>query len=156
MIFTFFFKLSSARREDWASLESTTEIAAQYAKQHTETRWLSMKYVAVRILEQYDNIKEYFLKFLPKEKNFKYNIKHTERYKRIENALKDPLTEGYIAFCAFSAGDFESFLLPFQINEPKIHLLYPAMCKLISNLMNKFIRKRFLSVIYPDNKSIDV
>ena len=88
---------------------------------------------------------------MPKEKNFKHHIKPTERYKRIETALKDPLTEGYIAFCAFSAGDFESFLLPFQSNEPKIHLLYPAMCKLISSLMNKFIRKRFLSVI-----SIDV
>ena len=84
MIFTFFFKLSSARSEDYASLDSMTEIAVQYAKQHTEIRWLSMKSVAVRLLEQYDNIKEYFLKFLPKVKSFKYHITPTE----CTNALK--------------------------------------------------------------------
>ena len=133
--------MATARREDYASLESTTEIAAQYAKQHTEIRWLSMKYVAVRMQEQYDSIKKYFLTFFPKEKSFKYHIKPTERYKRIENALKDPLPEGYIALCAFSAGGFELFLLTFQSDEPKIHILYPAMCKLLSSLMNKFIRK---------------
>ena len=113
-----------------------------------------MKYVAVRILEQYDNIKEYFLKFLPKEKSFKYHIKPAEQYKRSENASKDHPTEGYKAFCAFYAGDVESFLLPFQSDEPKIHLLYPV--KLLSRLMNTFICKRFLSATDPDNVSIDV
>ena len=48
----FFFKHSSARREDYASVEEVTKVVARYAMQHTETRWLTMKYVAVRILEQ--------------------------------------------------------------------------------------------------------
>ena len=61
----FFFKHSSARRGDYASLEETTEMAARYALQHSETRWLSMKYVAVRIMQQWKNLKEYFLKFCP-------------------------------------------------------------------------------------------
>ena len=38
----FFFKLSSARREDYPSLEETTKVAAPYALQHSETRWLNM------------------------------------------------------------------------------------------------------------------
>ena len=58
----------SARREDYRSLSSLTNVAAEYAKK-TSIRWLSMKYVAVRILEQYDNLKEYFLKFLPRHKD---------------------------------------------------------------------------------------
>ena len=48
----FFFKLSSARWESYASLENVTNVVAQYAKKHVETWWLSMKYVAVRLLEQ--------------------------------------------------------------------------------------------------------
>ena len=62
----FFFKLSSAKREDYASLQTITNVAAEYAKKHTSTRWLSMKYVCIRILEQLPNLKEYFLEFFTK------------------------------------------------------------------------------------------
>ena len=34
----FFFKLLSARWEDYASLENVTNVVAQYAKKHVETR----------------------------------------------------------------------------------------------------------------------
>ena len=33
-----------------------------------------MKYVALRLLEQWSNLKEYFLNFLPKQSNFKSEI----------------------------------------------------------------------------------
>lgn len=42
----FFFKKSSAHREDYKSLEKVTGIVAEYAKRHAETRWLTMKYEA--------------------------------------------------------------------------------------------------------------
>ena len=54
-----FFKLSSARLEDYTSLESVTGVVAEYAKKHAETRWVSMTYVAVRCLEQWPNLKEF-------------------------------------------------------------------------------------------------
>ena len=53
----FFFKLSSARREKYASFQTITNVAAEYAKQYTSTRWLSMKDVCIRILEQLPNLK---------------------------------------------------------------------------------------------------
>lgn len=43
----FFFKLLSAPGEDYTFLESITNVVAEYAKKHTETRLLSMKYVAL-------------------------------------------------------------------------------------------------------------
>ena len=43
-----FLKLSSDKRENYTSLESITGVVAEYAKKHAETRWVSMKYVAVR------------------------------------------------------------------------------------------------------------
>ena len=33
----FFFKLASAKREDYASFENVTNVVAQYAKKHVET-----------------------------------------------------------------------------------------------------------------------
>ena len=84
-----------------------------------------MKYVSVRVLEQYDNLTEYFLNFLPKnDKSFKSSIATTARYQRIKAALTDNFTEAYVSFCAFAANEFEKFLLPFQGGEPIIHLLY--------------------------------
>ena len=84
----FFFKLSSARREDYASLISVTNVVVEYAKKHVETRWLTMRYIALRIVEQWDNLTEYFLKFLPKQKNFKSTIMKTECYQWISESLK--------------------------------------------------------------------
>ena len=98
-----------------------------------------MKYVAVRILKQWNVLKEYFLKFLPKQSNFKSPVAATAHCECISLALQNLLTEGYISFCAFSASDCKDFGLLFLSDELKIHLLYSLLCKLVSNLMEKFI-----------------
>ena len=87
-------------------------------------------------------LKEYFLVFVPKQPNFKTKVAKTDRYKRIAENLKNPLIAAYIGFIAFASNDFEDFLLPFQSSEPKIHLLYSAMCNLVSVLMRKFIKTK--------------
>ena len=78
--------------------------------QHTETLWLSMKYFAVKLLQQWKNLKEYFLKVFPKESNFTSTVANTHRYKRIYAALQGPLTEAYISFCSYPTTKFEDFL----------------------------------------------
>ena len=70
MTCTFFFKLWSACREDYALLGELTNVVAKYAIKHISTRWLNMKYVCIRLLEQLPNLKEYFLKFLPKTNQY--------------------------------------------------------------------------------------
>ena len=47
-----------------------------------------MKYVAVRILQQWKNLKKYFLKFLPKESNFQSTVANTDCYVWICAALQ--------------------------------------------------------------------
>ena len=125
-------------------------------KKHAETRWVSLKYVALRCLEQWPNLKEYFLTYLPRQKNFKHDIQNTQRYTRIKTALTNPLMEAYVAFCAFIAHDFESFLIPFQTSEPMVHLLHPSLCNLLFKLQRKFIRKNKLSSDLSENIYIDV
>ena len=73
----FFFKHSSARREDYQGMEELTNLTAKFAKKHVDTKLLSMKFACVSVLEQWDDFCEYFLTFLPTQKNFKREISST-------------------------------------------------------------------------------
>ena len=66
----FFFKLSSARREDYKDISSITEVTSQFVLKHCQTRWLSLDRVLMRIFEQYENLKHYFLVKLPTQPKF--------------------------------------------------------------------------------------
>ena len=54
--------------------------------------------------------------------------------------MSKQIIEAYVLFVAFVAHDFHEFLVPFQSTEPMIHLLYPALLKLINTLQGKFFR----------------
>ena len=47
-----FFKLSSAQREDYKEIEDVTDVTSHYALRHSSVRWLTLKFVLVRIIEQ--------------------------------------------------------------------------------------------------------
>ena len=124
-------------------LGELTNVVAKYAIKHISTRWLNMKYVCIRLLEQLPNLKEYFLKFLPKIDQYN-KLKKTERYQRIKSILADPMSEVYLSFCAFATGDFKSFMLEFQNDQLMIHMLFDDMFNLLTNLMKTFIKKKVL------------
>ena len=73
-------KFSSVNKESYASLESLTNNSAVHAMKHTKTRSYSLKIVYVCLPKQQKNLKEYFLKFLTKEKIFKQRIAPRSRY----------------------------------------------------------------------------
>ena len=83
-------------------------------------------------------------------------MSNTHRFKRICAALQDPLTEAYTSFCVYATTEFEDFLLQFQSDVPKIHSLYSSMCKLVSNLLQKFIRKKLQSGVDFENLLVDI
>ena len=86
-----------------------------------------MKQVVARVIEKWDNLTEYFLKFFPKQKDPFRKIKKTARYQRITEALEDSITLVYMSFCAFIVRDFEMLVVPFQLDRPMIHLLCAEM-----------------------------
>ena len=118
-----------------------TGVTAEYMKKPAETCWTSMKNVAVRCLGQWENLKDYFLQFLPQQKKFKNEVEKTQRYLRIKAALSEPIMESYVSFVAFVAHDFQEFLVPCKSTESMIHLLYFVLCKLMNMLQRKFVRK---------------
>ena len=106
----FFFKRSATRREDYKMVENITEITTHYMKKHVESRWLSTDRSFVPVLEQIKNLREYFLKEIPKQKglNQKHGLVNNDRYKRISQS-------------------FDRFLKPLQMSSPMFHPLY-LMC----------------------------
>ena len=103
---------------------------------HGPTRWLSMKKGVLRVLEQLPNIKEYFLKWLPKNQK---PVTSSERHVRIAEILRRPDTNCYLAFMT---QDFEKFLRIYQFEEPMIHTLYQGISDLCRSLMRKFIASK--------------
>ena len=121
-------------------MENLTEVSVEFMKKHGPTRWLGMKLVGVRALEQLPNVKEYFLKFLPNQKGFKTS----ERYERIVSQLKNPLIDPYLSFMIFVSQDFEKFLKVFQYEQPMIHVLWLKIVEFLRSLMTKFIARKNL------------
>lgn len=139
----FFFKRSACRREDYKTVEMITNLETRFALKHVSSRWLSMRKVCLRILEQWPNLVEYFLTFLPSQENTG-NEMSTSRYQRIVEVLTNPLHKATFCFVVFVSQEFEYFLKTFQRNELMIHLLYDAMLSLLRSLMTKFMKKTAL------------
>ena len=129
----FFFKLSAARRADYR-MQKCTDVISHFIQKHSNTRWVTLRKICVKGLEQYQNLREYFLKFLPKTSTFKSTVRDAEWYKRIKEVLENETSVPYIAFIAFIANDFEIFLKTFQSMKSRIHIVYPEMSKLLTSL----------------------
>ena len=50
-------------------------------------RWLTLKFLLVRVIERWGNLKEYFWNFLPKQKELKRYVRDTKRYNNIVERL---------------------------------------------------------------------
>ena len=72
---------------------------------------LSIKRPLLRMLEQWENLSEYFFKFHPKESIFQSQIKTTNRYQRIVDFMKHPTSKASLCYIAFIANEFEDYLI---------------------------------------------
>ena len=144
-----FCKLSSARYKDYSHQEDMTEVTAHYFLRHSSVCWLTMKYVLIRIIEQWPNLKEYFITFLSKQKEFKQTIKETKRYRQIVEVFENELALPYLSFFIFLAHTYESYLLQFQSEELlhftwTVHMLHSGISSLLTDIMQNFINKKSL------------
>ena len=122
-----------------------TDVVAEYALKHSTARWVTLQKVLVRLIEQYDNLKEYFFTFLPTTSSFKANIEKSKWYERICESLNDDSMLCYLSFVADFASDFESFLTKFQCLKPLIHILYEEMETLVWTVIEKFVKSKYLT-----------
>ena len=138
----FFFKLSAVRREDYRGVSELTDVTTHYVIKHCQTCWLSLDKGLVRIIEQYKNLKEYFVLTLPTLPGFKRKngVNQTERYQRIRNVLTSKAALAYMLFIVHVCQDFKDFVLPLQSTEQKIHVFYTKCVKLVKDLLSRFVK----------------
>lgn len=140
----FFFKRSSARKEDFKMMELVTEVETEFLLKHVSSRWLTLKKALTRIVDQWSNLKDYFLDFLPKQKNFAKDVESTKRYQNIRKHLLSNLSLMYMHFAIHITDIFEGYLTLLQSSKPIIHILYSAIGDLLFGVMTNFVKSASL------------
>jgi len=97
----------------------------------------------LRILEQLEGLKRYFLNTVLPEKQ--PSVTSIQRYIRITRQLQSDDLVAQMHFLISVADIFNSFLKFFQSEEPLIHLLYDQLTSPLKMLMGRFIRKELLA-----------
>lgn len=136
----YFFKNSSARKEDFQLSELISEVKTHVMIKHIASRWLCIKKVAIRITDQWQNLKIYFLEYLPNQKGFAKDIETTDRYQKIRKYLTSKTSLIYLGFAVHIADLFEGFMDLLQSKKPVIHVLYSAIGDLYFKLMGNFVK----------------
>ena len=133
-----------------------TGALTQHLEKHCSSGWVSLDKVLVKLIEQFPNLVEYFLKTLPQLPGFngKHGISSTARYTRIKTYLTDPKLLILMHFVASVAKDFQKFLKRLQKLEPMIHLLHPKCMELIQDFLVRFMKPETL--FKPNQKFIGV
>ncbi|CAF2156109.1 unnamed protein product, partial [Rotaria magnacalcarata] len=134
------FKCSPARQEDFKNIIEEIDSALEKTILYFSiTRWVLMGKVVNRILEQWDTLSDYFLRFLPEKQPSQ--IRENKRYDNIKLVLSSNLSKVALNFVSYLCENiFDRFLTYFQSEEPLIHLLYNEMVHMYKNILLSFLK----------------
>lgn len=132
------FNRSPSRREDYLQVaKSLASAVGKFISRFTITRWLETGPTLDRVIEQWANLRQYFLIFLPSKGKSSMN---TFRYTQIKTMLEMQSTLIRLNFLVFLYHNiYEQMLIRFQKTQPLIHLLYEEYEQLIRRLFACFI-----------------
>ena len=131
---------SAARRIEYTETESITEVTARFMLRQVKKRWLSLEKMLIRIIEQWPNLRHFFLVTVVEDKQFKSTISKSEQYQRIVKVLKnEEKTLAYSTFAVYVASIFSKFVVPLQTSTPMIHNLYSMCQDLVTSLCQMFL-----------------
>ena len=133
--------MSAARREDYELVQEEIGLAKHKFLKHVECRWLSLHPALLRILQQMNGLKRYFLTVLPEKQS---SSTSNARCIRIRRQLESKDLVAQIHFLVSVADIFNPFLKFFQTEEPLFHLIYDQLGTLLTVLLGRFIRKDLL------------
>ena len=136
------FKLSAARREDFALLQESKGAQKLSFLKHVECRWLTLEPAIERIINQYELLQQHFLTDILKEDN--KSVVSNARYLRVRKYLESKETLVQLHFLKSVCIIYTSFLKLFQKREPLIHLLHDECSQLLKVMLGRFIKMEVL------------
>lgn len=131
------FKYSAPRKEDYSKVQELLDIDEHAFMRYVSSRWLSMVPVIQRVIEQFEGLREYFLKFLPQQEA--RTCRNNQRYKQLEKHLRDKMTLTKLHFVKCAGLSVTDFLTKFQKEGPLIHLLHAELSDMLLRLLQKFM-----------------
>lgn len=137
------FHRSPSRRQDFLDVSrEISEETGKFIPRFVSTRWLEIGPIVDRILEQWNNLRRYFLEFLPSKENFAVK---TARFVEIQKVLRSNKSLIRLKFIAFVHKTiYEPILRWFQQNRTLIHLLHERCENLIRRVFSSFVKENLL------------
>lgn len=136
----FWFNRSPSRRADYLKVaKSLSHNIGKFIRRFVITRWLDAGPIIERLIEQWKNLKNYFMIFIPEHHKI---LLPNERYLQIRTIFETKSTLVRLNFLAFLYHNiYEQLLIWFQQTKPLIHLLYDECEQLIRRLFSCFINE---------------
>nr|CAH7717430.1 unnamed protein product [Callosobruchus chinensis] len=104
--------------------------------QPSQTRWLSLSAVIIRVLEQYDALKLYFQG---------QHFDNVQASSAIFNSLNNPVMRIYLEFLEYVLPIFTNLNLEFQSESPKIHILYERMATTYKTILQCYMKSDYVN-----------
>ena len=131
------FNRSPSRRDDY--LKVSKYIPGRFIRRFVITRWLEIGPILTRVIQQWANLREYFLLFIPNQDK---NSMNNSRYIQIRKFLQSKLTLIRLKLLVFVYQNiYEQILLWFQQSQTLIHLLHDQCEQLIRRLFSSFVKE---------------
>ena len=137
------FKYSAARQQDYKNLQLNLDLELKLFIEHSSLRWLSIGSAVRRILEQWQAI-EQLVKFLESDPK---RIPQSAAFRCVQAAIKRNEILVQLNFIASTVTLFETFMLNFQNDEPKIHVLYEQMVDLVKTFLLRFMKGEAVAAV---------
>lgn len=132
-----FFKISSARREDFKFIQLEEEVDTHTFLRHVPSRWLTLGPVVDRLIEQWEPLQKYFTELANKDPK---NAPTSSAFKRLCTRLQNKQTLVELNFLKSVMPLYHSFLELFQIEAPMVHVLYEELCRLVYLMMGRYVK----------------
>ena len=142
-----YFNVSPLRSKAFKEFQAFFDIPEHQFLKPGQTRWLSMKLCADRIIEQYESLKLYFTGAAVEDPT------HTND--TILKSLNNKFTLAYLEFMAFNLGRFVSFNTLFQSDIPLLYMLESEVNTLLISLLSDFMEISFVRQSNPWQIDID-
>lgn len=130
-----YLQYSFKRQTELLEFQEFVNVKPHKILQPSQTRWLSLHQVVVRLLEQYNALVLYFTDQVSE---------NVEKAQSILYRLKDPSVKLYYHFLDFVLPFFTKLNVEMQSESTKIHTLYGKIENVLRTLLDCFIRKEYL------------
>ncbi|XP_064111176.1 uncharacterized protein LOC135218659 [Macrobrachium nipponense] len=130
------FKCSSKRQSELVQFQEFLNLKPHKILHPSQTRWLSLVAVVVRLLEQWEALKMYFTDIWFSEKVVSAEL--------IFHDLHNPFIKSYYLFLEWILPKFTNFNTYFQSDKTVITVLHEKLCILYRELLLSFMEREYI------------